>query len=160
MLDTIRQDVRHAAWSMTRRPLVSAVAVLSLGLGIGVTSAIFSLFDTLLLRRLPVPDPAALVIVTSPGPRPGSNSISGAGGREALFSHPLFRDLERVQTVFSGVAAHRDAALNLSYRDQTLRGFGELVSHGYFSTLALRPARGRLFTATDDEPGRETAVEK
>jgi len=158
MLDTIRQDVRHAAWSMTRRPLVSAVAVLSLGLGIGVTSAIFSLFDTLLLRRLPVPDPAALVIVTSPGPRPGSNSISGAGGREALFSHPLFRDLERVQTVFSGVAAHRDAALNLSYRDQTLRGFGELVSHGYFSTLALRPARGRLLTATDDEPGRETAV--
>jgi len=158
MLDTVRQDVRHAVWSMTRRPLVSAVAVLSLGLGIGVTSAVFSLFDTLLLRRLPVPNPAALVIVSSPGPRPGSNSISGAGGREALFSHPLFRDLERVQTVFSGLAAHRDQTLSLSYRDQTLRGVGELVSHGYFSTLALRPAWGRLLTATDDEPGRETAV--
>jgi predicted permease len=158
MLDAIRQDVRHAARSMTRRPLVSAVAVLSLGLGIGVNSAIFSLFESILLRRLAVPDPAALVIVTSPGPRPGSNSISSAGGREALFSYPLFRDLERVQTAFSGIAAHREATLNLTYGDETARGVGELVSRGYFSTLALRPALGRLLTADDDQPGRETAV--
>jgi predicted permease len=158
MLDTIRQDVRHAARSMARRPLVSAVAVLSLGLGIGVNSAIFSLFDSVLLRRLAVPDPATLVIVTSPGPRPGSNSITGAGGRDALFSYPLFRDLERVQTAFAGIAAHRETALNLTYGDQTTRGVGELVSRGYFSTLALRPALGRLLTADDDQPGRETAV--
>ena len=158
MFDALRQDVRDAARSMSRRPLVSAVAVLSLGLGIGVNSAIFSLFESVLLRRLAVPDPAALVIVTSPGPRPGSNSISGAGGREALFSYPLFRDLERVQTAFSGIAAHRDAALNLTYGDQTARGVGELVSRGYFATLALRPALGRLLGPDDDQPGRETAV--
>jgi putative ABC transport system permease protein len=144
MLDALRQDLGLAARSIARRPLVSSVAVLSLALGIGVNTAIFSVFDRVLMRRLPVPDPDAIVIVTSPGPRPGSNSVSGTGGREAVFSYPLFRDLERMQSAFAGIAAHHDTGFNLLHRDQTLSGSAELVSGGYFPTLGLKPAFGRL----------------
>jgi predicted permease len=158
MLDALRQDIRHAARSIARRPLVSAAAVLSLALGIGVNTAIFSVFDRVLMRRLPVPDPDAIVIVTSPGPRPGSNSVSATGGREAVFSYPLFRDLERVQSVFSGFAAHHDTGFNLSYRGQALGGAAELVSGGYFTTLLLKPALGRLLDPADDDAARETAI--
>ena len=158
MLDALRQDIGLATRSMARRPLVSAVVVLSLALGIGVNTAIFSVFDRVLMRRLPVLDPDAIVIVTSPGPRPGSNSVSGTGGREAVFSYPLFRDLERMQSAFSGIAAHDNSGFNLSYRDQTLSGAAELVSGGYFPTLGLKPALGRLLDPADDDPARETAV--
>ncbi len=105
--------------------------MLSLALGIGVNTAIFSVFDRVLLRRLPVPDPQTIVNVTSPGRRPGSTSTGAGGGREAVFSHPLFRDLERTQSAFSGIAAHGDFDANLSYRRQTLSGQGGLVSGGY-----------------------------
>jgi predicted permease len=152
------QDVRYAARSIVRRPLVSAVAVLSLALGIGVNTAIFSVFDRLLLRQLPVPEPQAIVNVTSPGPRPGSTVTGDGGGRDATFSHPLFRDLRRVQTAFSGIAAHSDFAANLSYRGQTLSGEGALVSGGYFPTLAIVPALGRLLVPDDDRPGSANDV--
>ena len=71
MIDTLLQDVRHAVRFLAKRPLVTAVAVLSLALGIGVNTAIFSVFDRLLLSRLPVPAPEELVNLTSPGPHPG-----------------------------------------------------------------------------------------
>ena len=76
------QDIRYAIRSLTRRPLVTSVAVLSLGLGIGVNSAMFSLFDRLILRRLPLPSPDEIVLVTSPGPRPGSRSTDDFSGGE------------------------------------------------------------------------------
>jgi putative ABC transport system permease protein len=142
-----------------RRPLVTTVAVLSLALGIGVNTAIFSVFDRLLLGRLPVPEPADLVVVASPGPRPGSNSSNDGGDADTIFSYALFRDLERVQNVFSGIAAQRDFPANLSRRGQTQRAQGVLVSGGYFSTLGLTPALGRLFTLDDDRiPGGHDLV--
>src|SRR5262245_5867168 len=101
MLDALWQDVRHAGRFLTRRPLVTAVAVLSLALGIGVNTAIFSVFDRLLLSRLPVPAPEELVNLTSPGPHPGDSSTDDAGAVEAVFTYPLFRDLERMQTPFT-----------------------------------------------------------
>ena len=91
-------DLRFAVRSLTRRPLVTTVAVVSLALGIGVNTAIFSVFDRLLLRRLPVPDAEQIVVVLSPGPRTGSRSTSDAGGTDAIFSYPLFRDLERLES--------------------------------------------------------------
>ena len=72
-------DLRYAIRSLARRPLVSAVAVLSLALGIGVNATIFSVFDRLLLQRLSVPAPEQIVLVTSPGPRPGSSSTGDSG---------------------------------------------------------------------------------
>ena len=76
MLDTLWQDVRYAARSLRRRPLVTAVAVLSLALGVGVNTAMFSVFDRVLLARLSVPSPDALVKVSSPGPRSGNVSTN------------------------------------------------------------------------------------
>jgi predicted permease len=153
------QDLRYALRTLMRRPLVTTVAVLSLALGIGVNTAIFSVFDRLLLRRLPVRDPGEIVIVASPGPRPGSNSSGDGGDIDTIFSYPLFRDLERVQNVFSGIAAQRDFPANLSYRGQTQRAQGILVSGGYFPTLGLTAALGRLFTLEDDRtPGANDVV--
>jgi predicted permease len=151
MVDQIWRDLRYAGRSLARRPLVTSVTVLSLALGIGVNSAIFSVFDQLILRRLPVPAADEIVLVTSPGRRPGGTSTSGAGRSEAVFSYPLFRDLERLSsTGLSSIAAHRDFGANLAYQGATSSGKGLLVSGGYFPALGVTPAVGRLFGAEDD----------
>src|SRR4030095_14014371 len=107
MIESIFHDLRYAARSLARRPLVTTVTALSLSLGIGVNSALFSVFDHLLLRHLPVASPAQLVLITSPGPRPGGTSTSAAGRNEAVFSYPLFRDLERLTNAgLSSIAGH------------------------------------------------------
>ena len=144
------QDLRYALRSLVSRPLVTTVAVLSLALGIGVNTAIFSTFERLLLRRLPVLDPDRIVNVISPGPRPGSSSSSDAGGSEAIFSYPLFRDLERVGPDSIRIAAHRDFGANLAHKGQTSDGEGLLVSGQYFPALGLTPALGRLLGPADD----------
>ena len=102
MLSNLRLAVR----TLSKTPFVTAIAILSLALGIGANTAIFSLFDRMLLRPLPVPDPAPLVNLAAPGPKPGSNSCNQAGDCQSVFSYPMFRDLERVQTV---VHRHRRA---------------------------------------------------
>src|SRR5436190_839252 len=105
MVHAFWQDLRHGVRSLWQRPLMTAVAVASLALGIGVNTAIFSLFNSLLLHALPVPAPDELVNVLSPGPKPGSKNASRSGRSEALFSYPLFRDLEGVQGDSLRVAA-------------------------------------------------------
>ena len=151
MFETLRQDIRYAIRSLARRPVITGVAVLSLALGIGVNTAIFSAFDQFLLRRLPAPAPEELVLITSPGPRPGGSSTNNSGAQAHVFSYPLFRDLEGLEnTGLSRIAAHRDFAANLSYGGQNERTQGLLVSGGFFSTLGLQPALGRLLTPDDD----------
>ena len=153
------QDLRYALRSLAGRPLVTSVAVLSLALGIGVNTAIFSVFDRLLLRRLPVPAPGQLVNVTSPGPRPGSRSTGDGGRVDAIFSYPLFRDLERLDTGGLRLAAHRDIATNVAYKGQTSEAEGVLVSGEYFPGLGLTPALGRLLGPDDDRvPGGHPVV--
>jgi predicted permease len=124
--------------------------VLSLALGIGVNTAMFSVFDRLLLRRLPVPAANEIVNVTSPGPRPGSRSTGDGGQLDAVFSYPLFRDLERLDGDALRMAAHRDFRANLAYRGQTSDAEGVLVSGNYFPALGIRPALGRLLGPDDD----------
>jgi predicted permease len=160
MIDSFFQDLRFAARSLVKRPLVTIVAIVSLALGIGVNAAIFSGFDRLVLRHLPIPDADQIVLITSPGPRPGSNSVGGGGPVDAIFSYPLFRDLERLTgTGLSGIAAHRDIPVNLAYRGQTTSGRGELVSGAYFPLLGVAPALGRLLTPDDDRvPGGHPVV--
>jgi putative ABC transport system permease protein len=131
-------------------PFVSAVAMVSLALGIGANAAIFSLFDQTLLRPLPVTRPSELVNLSAPGPKPGSQSCGQAGDCEAVFSYAMFRDLERAQTVFTGIAAHVRFGANLAYHGQTMNGTGMLVSGSYFPVLSLRPALGRLLGPDDD----------
>src|SRR5262245_39674978 len=102
-------DVRYTVRTVRRAPSFSVVAVLILALGIGANAAVCSLYYRLLLRSLPVSEPRRLVNLISPGPRSGPTSCGTIGGCEAVFSFPMFRDLERGQTVFTGIAAHRDA---------------------------------------------------
>jgi predicted permease len=136
--------------ALARTPLVTGVAIVSLALGIGANAAIFSVFDNMLLRPLPVPGPGRLVNLSAPGPTPGSHSCGAAGDCQSIFSYPMFRDLERVQQVFTGIAAHRPFAANLSFKGQTLNGRGLLVSGSYFPVLEVQPALGRLFGKRDD----------
>ncbi|HEX7051176.1 MAG TPA: ABC transporter permease [Longimicrobiales bacterium] len=145
------RNLKFAFRMLRKTPFVTAVAVLSLALGIGANAAIFSLFDQLLLRPLPVPEPERLVNLAAPGPKPGSQSSNMAGGVDAVFSYPMFRDLEREQEVFTGIAAHRAFAANLAYGNETLSGVGMLISGSYFPVLGIRPALGRLLGPADDE---------
>ena len=144
-------NLRLAFRTLFKSPFIALVAILSLALGIGANSAIFSLFDQMLMRPLPVPSPEELVNLGAPGPKPGSQSCGQAGSCEEIFSYPMFRDLERVQTSFTGLAAHRPFGASLGYQGTTLGGEGLLVSGSYFPVLGLNPAIGRLFTPEDDK---------
>src|SRR5439155_4319 len=86
-----------------------------------------------------------------PRPRPGIQSCGEAGDWDVVFSYPMCRDLERSQTVFTGLAAHCVFGVSLSYRDQPTTGEGMYVSGSYFPTLGLRPALGRLLAPADDQ---------
>ena len=153
------QDLRYAVRALIRRPLVTSVAVLSLALGIGVNSAIFSLFDRLILRRLSVPSPDEIVLVNSPGPRPGSRSTGEGGGVDAIFSYPLFRDLERIEDDGLRLAAHSSFDANVAYQGQSSEAEGLLVSGHYFPALGITPAFGRLLGPEDDRaPGAHPVV--
>jgi hypothetical protein len=154
MFESIREDVRVALRGLRRSPGFSVIVVLTLALGSGANVAILSIFNQALLRKLPVPAPDQLVNLSSPGPRPGRVSTSYTSGRDAVFSYPLFRDIERMQTVFTGLAAHRDFAANVAYRGQASSETGRLVSGSFFPVLALHPALGRLLTPADDS-GRD-----
>jgi predicted permease len=144
-------NIRLALRTLFKSPFITLVAILSLALGIGANSAIFSLFDQMLLRPLPVPHANELVNFKSPGPKPGSNSCSQAGGCDEVFSYPMFRDLEKAQASFTGIAAHRNFGASLGYQGTTLSGEGLLVSGSYFPVLGLNPALGRLFSPEDDK---------
>src|SRR6266705_868606 len=109
------RNLKFAFRTLLKTPFVTIVAVLSLALGIGANAAIFSLFDEMLLRPLPVHEPERLVNLAAPGPNPGYQSCNSAGGCDEVFSYPMFRDLERAATAFSGVVAHRLFGANVAY---------------------------------------------
>ncbi|HEY6784543.1 MAG TPA: ABC transporter permease [Gemmatimonadales bacterium] len=149
--DHLLRDLRYAVRTLFRTPFVTTVAILSLSLGIGASSAIFSLFDEVLLRPLPVREPGRLVNLSAPGPKPGYASCGEPGDCQVAFSYRMFRDLEQRQTVFSDVAGHVPFAASVTYQDQPVTGDAVLVSGSYFPTLGVRPALGRLLTESDDQ---------
>jgi predicted permease len=144
------RHLKLAFRTLFKTPFVTVVAIVSLALGIGANAAIFSLFDQMLLKPLPVQAPQELVNLAAPGPKPGSTSCNQAGNCSVVFSYPMFRDLEREQQVFTGLAAHRAFPANLAYQGQTTSNEGMLVSGSYFPVLGLVPAAGRLIGPQDD----------
>jgi len=152
--------MKHAFRNLAKTPFITAIAVLSLALGIGANAAIFSLFDQVLLRPLPVQEPERLVNLSSPGPKPGSQSCNQAGDCDEVFSYAMFRDLERAdQSSVTGVAAHRLFPANLATGERTLSGEGVLISGSYFPVLGVQPALGRLIAPDDDvNPGQHSVV--
>lgn len=142
--------LKYALRQLRLRPALSVIVIVMLALGIGATTAMFSLFYHVLVQRLPVPEPERLVKLEAPGLKPGQvRAGSAVADRDAAFSYPMFRDLESRQSVLSGVAAHIDFQANLAYRGQTLAGQGVLVSGSYFGVLNLEPAVGRLIGPQD-----------
>ncbi|HSC13961.1 MAG TPA: ABC transporter permease, partial [Gammaproteobacteria bacterium] len=148
-IDNTLADLSYALRTLRRQKTFTSVAMLTLALGIGVNVAIFSLFQQLLLRPLPVPEPERLVNLSDPGPRPSGMSYgSPAGG--TVFNYPMFRDLERSQEPFMRIAAHRIFDASLSTGEQARPDTGLYVSGSYFPVLGLKPALGRLLGPQDD----------
>ena len=153
------RDLRYAVRNLRSTPFVNAVAVLSLALGIGANAAIYSLFEQILLRPLPVPAPQELVTLNLPGPIQGNDSCNQSGcGNGIIWSYPMLRDLERSQTVLAGIAGYRIFGASIALGDEPTVGEGSWVSGGYFPTLRVRPALGRLLGPSDNEPGADNMV--
>ena len=157
-LDTLFQDLRFAFRMLRKSPGFTAVAVLTLALGIGANTAIFSLTDQILLRNLPVPNPERLVVLRSPGPDNG-HCWSDIDSCAQSFSYPIYKALREQATVFSGLLAYRGIGVNASGQGATQSVHGALVSGNYFQTLEVQPALGRVFTSGDETaPGANTVA--
>jgi putative ABC transport system permease protein len=137
--------IGQAIRQLERRPGLSLVVILMLAVGIGATTAMFSLFHQMLVRPLPVPEPDRLVNIV--------RANSGQG-----FSYPMLRDLEAEQGVLSGIAAHWPFAANVAYGVGAVSLPATYVSGGYFAVLNLRPALGRLIGPQDEPAAGESAV--
>src|SRR6266849_4844522 len=148
-MQTVWQDVRYGLRMLGKNPSFTAIAVLTLALGIGANTAIFSLLNQVLLRRLPVRNPEELVMLKSPGPKRGH--VWSDGDESEIFSYPLYKGLAKSSSVFEGVLARFQFAANIASRGQTDRGSGELVTGNYFDVLGVRPALGRVLTPADDD---------
>jgi predicted permease len=146
------RNLKLAVRTLARTPFVTAVAVLSLGLGIGANSAIYSIFYRMVKQKLPVAGADRLINLSAPGPKNGSTSCGQAGPCEDVFSYPMFRDLQKANlSALTGIVGHRDFSANVSYENHALSRRGLLVSGSYFPLLQVRPALGRLLSPIDDD---------
>ncbi|MBM3778176.1 MAG: hypothetical protein FJW23_08040 [Acidimicrobiia bacterium] len=150
VVEALLRDLRFAARALLRTSAFTVTVVVVLALGSGANTAVFSMFQQTVWQALPVPAPGQLVNLRSPGVRPGRVPTGGDFGADATFSYPLFRDLEREQQVFTGVAAHRNFLANVVARGTASQESGWLVSGSYFPVLGLAPAHGRLLRPDDD----------
>lgn len=141
-LENLARDVRYGLRMLGRSPVFTTVAILSLALGIGANSAIFSLFDTLLLRPLPVAHPERL-----------RNLFLNLPERlQPFLSYPMFQALQADNQAFTSLATWSNQRFQMVSGDEVIHVDGELASGSYFSTLDVSPVRGRVFTQADDHP--------
>src|SRR5258708_1456067 len=141
-------DLRYALRTLKNSPVFAFVAILSLALGIGANTAIFTFVDQLLLRLLPVKDPQQLVLLTWKGMHYGSNRGPN------MLSYPLYKDFREKNQVFSDMFCRRPIPVSVSANGQTERASAEVVSGNYFQVLGVGAALGRTFTPDDDRtPG-------
>src|SRR5215211_7261095 len=144
-------DIRQAFRVFFKHPGFSATVVITLALGIGANTAIFSVTDKLLLRSLSVSEPDQLVLITSVSVSP--HFVSNA------FSYPIFNDYRTKNNVFSGMLAFNRTQLELTTGTGTERISSEYVSGNYFDVLGIQASRGRKFVPEEDEtPGSQPVV--
>ncbi len=144
-LETLWRDVRYGTRQFRLNPLFTTVAVLSLALGIGANTAVFTLLDQLVLRLLPVHDPEQLVMIWSTGPHFGGN----AGARTA--SYPMYQDFQRNAKAFDFVFCRFETSSSITIDGGTERVNAELISGNYFQALGVGPAVGRVFAPEADD---------
>jgi len=143
------QDIQHGIRVLLKAPGFTAVAIVTLALGIGANTAIFSLLDQVLLRRLPVPNPDELVVVRLHGSFSGR--VWADGDVEESIPYPIYKALrDNNNGAFSGLLGRFGVNLSVAFRGVTERAQGELVSGNYFQVLGVRPALGRVFSPEDD----------
>lgn len=147
LIETLFQDIRYGLRILGRTPVISGVAILSLALGIGANTAIFSLIDTVMLRMLPVEKPEELTQVRMQDPRSPNDEA------EPTFTNPLWEELRNRQDFYSAIFAWSLTRFDLA-RGGAVHDVNGMFSSGeYFSALGVRPAAGRLITADDDKRG-------
>src|ERR687896_290709 len=144
-MTTPTADLRLALRGLRRNPLFATVALLSLALGIGANTAMFTLIDQMLLRKLPVRAPEELVMLYQEGPHMGSN----AGSR--MHSYPIYQDYQQRAAPLSEVLCRRLVPASISIDNHTERLEAELVSGNYFSMLGVTAAVGRVFNSKEDD---------
>lgn len=140
-LESVIADLRQAVRGLRATPGFALVAVLSLGLGIGANTAIFSLVDSVILKSLPVSRPEELVKVAN----------GGDGGD--VYTNPLWEQIRDQEGIFDGVFAFESELMNLAATGRARMAEGAFVSGQYFSTLAVQPALGRMLQPEDDRRG-------
>ena len=138
-------DIRFALRGLLRSPLFSIVAILSLALGIGANTAIFTLIDQILLRKLPVASPDELVMLYQQGAHNGSNM------GQRMHSYPMYQEFQKRAEPLAEVLCRRLAETSVSIDNQTERLETEMVSGNYFSMLGVHPALGRVFSSQEDD---------
>ena len=170
LLEQLAQDVRYGLRTMVKHRTFTVLAALSLALGIGANTAIFSFMDSILLRSVPVSDPASLIVVkwrSKPavdGRQFVLHSIDGStfpdpsGVTAAIFPFPAFERLREVSApLLSSLFAHKPAGrLNVVIKGQAEIAQAEYVSGDFFRGLAVLPAAGRLIQDGDDRAGAES----
>jgi len=141
LFDDVLQDVRYAFRALRSSPGFAAIAILSLALGIGANTAIFSLINAVILKTLPVSHPEQLVELVM-------KSESGS-----TFTNPIWEQVRDRQDVFSGAFAYSPIRLNLAGGGEVRNASTSWVSGDFFTTLGVQPLLGRMFTAADDQRG-------
>ena len=153
------QDFRFALRQMRRLPGFVITAVVTLALGVGANTAVYSLLDQALLRSLPVEKPEQLVVLSAPGKAWNGHTGDHGAGPEKSFSYPMYRDLRDQAKVFSGLIATAPTSVGIAHDRTSEVGDAEIVSGNYFSVLGVKPALGRLFSQSDDTaPGANPVV--
>ena len=149
---SLLQDIRYALRQLRKSPAFTVTVVMTLALGIGANAAVFTLFDQVLLRMLPVHSPKELVRFEWSGGFSGSMSSFGGETltRHNYFSYPMYKDLRDQNHVFDGILAADKASVGVSWRNQAQSEDAEIVSGNYFQLLGLKPEAGRLLTPQDD----------
>jgi putative ABC transport system permease protein len=149
-MQTIGSDLRYALRQLRRSPVFMLSAILTLALGVGANTAIFSLLDQALLRALPVRDPGSLVYLQGTGDAWNGHMSTHGGGVESYFSYPMYRDLRDKNAAFEDLAGTVKTSVGLRRGEISEIGEVELVSGNYFTMLGVRPALGRTFTQAED----------
>ena len=145
---TIIEDLRYGLRLLRKTPAFTCVALATLALGIGANTAIYTLLDQALLRRLPVKDPTQLVVLRYTGVNNGYTQ--SRTDDHFVFSYPMYRDLRDRNSTFSGLIATFSAQVGVQWHNEPALADAELVSGNYFDVLGVQPAMGRLFVASDD----------
>jgi putative ABC transport system permease protein len=148
-MNSFLQDVRYTLRQLRKSPGFAITVILTLALGIGANAAVFTLFDQVLLRMLPVQHPESLVRFQWTGGFSGSMSSFG-GDSDNYFSYPAYKELRDHNQVFDGILAADKAQVGISWHNQAENDDAEVVSGNYFQLLGLHAVLGSLFTQQDD----------